>query len=122
MDPHVVALTRRVALVVLLVAGAGCYRPSEESPAPANEATLIVDNQAFLDHTVYIVRGGQGGAQFRLGIARGSARSTFSIGPRILGLGGDFAFQADPIGGQRTPVSERIHIAPGEVVEVVILP
>ena len=40
----------------------------------------------------------------------------------ILGLGGDFRFQADPIGAGRTPFSERIHIVPGDTVEVVIYP
>jgi len=112
-----------LGLALALAAAAGCASTKGGGPAdvtPKQEAVLIVDNQAFLDHTIYVIRGG--GERVRIGIARGLSKSTFSLTSRVIGLGQVLSFLADPIGSNRTPISEQIHVAPGDVVELVITP
>jgi hypothetical protein len=78
-----------------------------------------VQNQGFADMVVYAVSGGQ---RIRLGMATGHSTKTFTI-PRTLVRGaGPIRFLADPIGGNRTPVSEELTVHPGEVVTLTIPP
>lgn len=78
-----------------------------------------VQNQGFADMVVYAVSGGQ---RIRLGLATGHSTKTFAI-PRTLVRGaGPIRFLADPIGGNRTPVSEELTVQPGEVVTLTIPP
>jgi hypothetical protein len=77
-----------------------------------------VDNRGFLDMTVYVLDGAQ---RQRLGIARGLARTPFTIPDRLVrGGAGSLRFYCDPIGGRGLPVSEEIVVAPGDVVELII--
>lgn len=111
---------RVIALAVLAVTAPAC-RPMapKGEPAPASEAVLEVNNQAFLDMTIYIVRSG---TRLRIGIAPGLTLTAFPLQRRFIGNGGDLQFMADPIGGSRTPVSQRIYVEPGDVVRLTITP
>jgi hypothetical protein len=78
-----------------------------------------VDNQGFLDMTVYASRSGQ---RQRLGIAPGNSKANLQV-PQILMSGlTPLRFIADPIGGNRASVSQEITVAPGDTVVLTIPP
>lgn len=111
-----VALNRTTS-VLLAVIGLACAPHQAESgqtaPAPA---TVQVDNQAFLDVSVYALRSGQ---RIRLGTVTGLSTRTFVI-PRTLVGGAAVSFQADFIGSRRAPVSEEMIIWAGDSVKLTI--
>ena len=86
---------------------------------PAQPTIVQVDNQGFLDMTVYAARSSQ---RVRLGIATGNGKTNFNI-PSILMSGlTALHFVADPIGGRRASVSQEITVAPGDTVVLTIPP
>jgi hypothetical protein len=93
-------------------------RSQDAGPEPAESAMVEVRNQGFSDMVVYAVNGGQ---RIRLGLATGNSTKTFTI-PRHLVRGGTIRFLADPIGGNRSPVSEEMVVQPGDVVTLTIPP
>jgi hypothetical protein len=103
--------------LVLLTACGG--RPQDSSPNPEAPAMLQVENRGFSDMVVYAVSGAQ---RVRLGIATGNSTRSFTI-PRYLIRGvGPLRFLADPIGGNRTPVSEEMTVQAGDIVTLTIPP
>ncbi|MEO8575364.1 MAG: hypothetical protein ABI556_01625 [Gemmatimonadales bacterium] len=112
------AFTRLVVLAACLVipacASSGTNAANREEPT-----TLLVDNQSFLDHNVYVIRGSQ---RLRVGTATGMSKSHLTI-PRgvVFGLT-TLRFMADPIGSNRTPVSEEITVNQGDEITLRIPP
>jgi hypothetical protein len=112
---------RRMALVAMamcLSLAAGCMQNSdpEVGAEPVPPTRLRVDNQAFLDMTIYVYRNSQ---RLRLGQATGNSTTRFTIPPNLLFGTTALRFQADPIGGSRTPISQEISVSPGD--EVILL-
>jgi hypothetical protein len=102
---------------VLITACGG--RSPEASPDPETPAMIRVENQSFSDMVIYAVSGAQ---RVRLGMATGNSTKSFTI-PRYLIRGsGPLRFLADPIGGNRTPVSEELAVQPGDIVTLTIPP
>ncbi|MEA2723204.1 MAG: hypothetical protein QOH59_975 [Gemmatimonadales bacterium] len=94
-------------------------RSEEAAPEPESLAQVQVQNQGFTDMVIYAINGGQ---RVRLGLATGNSTKTFTI-PRYLTTGaGPIRFLADPIGGDRTPVSEEMSVRPGDLVTLTIPP
>jgi hypothetical protein len=112
-------LLRLLAPIFLVACSAGSR--DEEAPSPAaGPATLQVENQNFLDMTVYVVSGSH---RQRLGVARGNTTTSLTIPDRLIRGGATpLRFVCDPIGGQGLPVTEEIVVLPGDVVELVIPP
>lgn len=81
------------------------------------QTTLRVDNQAFLDMTIYVVQGGQ---RIRLGNAGGSSITMLTIPSYLIFGSTTLRFIADPIGGQRLPVSSDIQVSKGDQVMLTI--
>jgi hypothetical protein len=107
----------RVLALVLIMACGG--RSRDSSPDPETPAMLQVENRGFTDMVIYAVSGAQ---RVRLGIATGNSTKSFNI-PRYLIRGaGPLRFLADPIGGNRTPVSEELTVRPGDIVTLTIPP
>lgn len=80
---------------------------------------LRVENRGFTDMIIYAVSGAQ---RVRLGMATGNSTGSFTI-PRYLIRGaGPLRFLADPIGGNRTPVSDEMTVHPGDIVTLTIPP
>jgi hypothetical protein len=105
-----------LALVLLTACG---DRSQDSSPNPETPAMLQVENRGFTDMVVYAVSGAQ---RVRLGIATGNSTRSFTI-PRYLIRGaGPLRFLADPIGGNRTPVSEEMTVRAGDIVTLTIPP
>ena len=78
-----------------------------------------VQNQGFTDMVVYAVSGGQ---RIRLGLATGHSTKSFTIPGYLVRGAGPIRFLADPIGGNRSPVSEEMTVQPGDVVTLTIPP
>ncbi|MBA3671536.1 MAG: hypothetical protein H0W68_05875 [Gemmatimonadaceae bacterium] len=113
---------RRVVLaLVMMVAGvsAGCTRSAVEEQAaePVPKTQIRVDNQAFNDMTIYVYRSSQ---RIRLGTATGSSTTRLVIPASLLFGATPLRFQADPIGGNRTPITEEITVSPGDEVRLTI--
>jgi hypothetical protein len=105
-----------VALTVLSCATLGRGSGNDTQRGP----TIVeVDNQGFLDMTVYASRSGQ---RSRLGIAPGNSKSNLEV-PSILISGlTPVRFIANPIGGNRASVSQEITVVPGDTVVLTIPP
>ena len=103
-------------MLAILAACAG--RSPDTGPEPAGPAMVQVENQGFADMVIYAVSGGQ---RVRLGLATGNSTKTFTV-PRYLTGAGPIRFLADPIGGNRTPVSEEMSVQPGDLVTLTIPP
>jgi hypothetical protein len=80
---------------------------------------LQVENQGFSDMVIYAVNTGQ---RIRLGLATGNSTKSFSIPGYLVQSGTPLRFLADPIGGDRTPISEEMTVAPGDMVTLTIPP
>ena len=112
------ALTRLVVLAACLVLPA-CASSGTNAATNEEPTTLLIDNQSVLDHTVYVIRGSQ---RLRVGTATGLGRTQLTI-PRgiVFGLT-TLRFMADPIGSNRTPVSEEITVTQGDEITLRIPP
>src|SRR5687768_13788829 len=114
----------RRAVVSAMVAGltflaAACGPRNTEVGAMDAPAMVEVDNRAFLDANVYVLRSGQ---RIRLGTATGSSKTTFTL-PRGLVSGvTQLSFLMDFVGSSRSPVSEEITVLPGDTVMLVVPP
>ena len=86
---------------------------------PNAPATLRVENRAFADMVVYVVS--SSGARQRLGTVTGNSTARFRL-PATATSFGNVRFLADPIGSNRTPVSEEIAVRPGDEVVLEIPP
>ena len=112
------ASTRFVVLAACLLipacASSGANAANKEEPT-----TLVVDNQSVLDHNIYVIRGSQ---RLRAGTATGLSQTRLTI-PRgvVFGLT-TLRFMADPIGSNRTPVSEEITVTQGDEIVLRIPP
>ena len=111
----------RSVIIALSVVGLGCSGFSRGSAAgDQNERTVIqVDNQGFLDMTVYAARSSE---RVRLGIASGNRKTNLTIPSSLIFGLTPLRFVADPIGGRRASVSEEITVSPGDTVLLMIPP
>jgi hypothetical protein len=123
---------RHLALLAAVLAIGACAKASTsaaggtvsadvaESVSDETDATLRVDNRAFPDMAIYVIE--SSGMRSRIGTATGNTITTLRIPNRLLGGVRSLRFQADPIGGNRAPISEEITLVPGEVVTLTIPP
>lgn len=115
-----VRLALSLAAVTGVAAGAAaCHAPPREPLPPGAATTLRVENQAYLDMNIYVVRGSQ---RIRLGTATGNSTSLFRIPADVVESAITLRFLADPIGGTRSPISDEIAVRPGDTVTLTIPP
>ena len=116
------AMTKRIfTLSLLALAAVSCKTLGRGSANDTERGPTVVqvDNQGFLDMTVYASRSGQ---RQRLGIAPGNSKANLAV-PQILMSGlTPLRFIADPIGGNRASVSQEITVVPGDTVVLTIPP
>jgi hypothetical protein len=110
-----------LALWLVLTACHSSSSADDAAPAPTRgSAALQVENQGFLDMTVYVL---EGAGRQRLGVARGHTTTQLTIPEHLVrGGAGTLKFYCDPIGGQGLPVSDEIVVEPGDTVELTIPP
>jgi len=108
------------ALAVAALAGACTHNQNPDQAAEPQPVTrLRVQNQAFLDMTIYVYRGPQ---RLRLGTANGNSTARFTIPASLIFGATPLRFQADPIGSNRASISEEITVSPGDEVTLLIPP
>lgn len=115
-------VTRRhfiVAMLGLALVACGGSKKSRPGPVPQPRTSVRVENQGFSDMTIYAIRSGQ---RVRLGNAPGNSTTTFTIPPNLIFGATPLRFLADPIGSNRTPVSDEITVQPGDQVRLVLPP
>ena len=118
-------LVRRLclpALALALGATTACVhssRAAADAAAQTDETELLVQNQAFLDMNIYVLRGPE---RVRIGQARSNGTTKLRIPPSMLTGPTPLRFLADPIGSSRTPISSELVVNPGEQVSLVIPP
>ncbi len=109
-----------VALVAASV-GLNACGASRQGPRGSDPATMLqVDNQSFLDMNIYLVT--TGGARIRMGTASGNSSTTLRVPSTYVFGGSELRFLADPIGSNRTPISQGITVFPGDTVRLIIPP
>jgi hypothetical protein len=107
-------LTLTTLGVVLMACGAS------RGPARIEPTTTVrVENRGFSDMTIYVV---QSSRRVRLGLATGNQTTVLKIPANMIFGMTELRFLADPIGGDRTPISESITVSPGEEVTLMITP
>jgi hypothetical protein len=111
----------RLLIVGLVVALAGCRtgRPPGKTDEGPVRTTIEVQNQGFNDMTIYVL---VSGARTRLGFAPGNQTTVLTIPSYLVGSTTFMRFVADPIGGNRTPVTEEVDVSPGDELVMIINP
>jgi hypothetical protein len=109
----------RWPLLLTLLAAFACSKTPPPPVDPSAPAMVEVENQSFYDMNVYVVRGGM---RARLGTVSGNSKRVFEIPRTFVGPATPLRFQADPIGGSRTPFSQEITVLPGDTVVLRIPP
>jgi len=84
-------------------------------------AILRVENQAWMDMTIYVVEAGSGSRR-RLGLVGATSGSDLRIPDSVVGMGRALRFVADPIGNQQTASSFELYVRPGQRVTITIPP
>jgi hypothetical protein len=111
-----------LAVAMCLSLAAGCSSSNNEAETaaePLPPTRLRVENQAFLDMTIYVYRSSQ---RIRLGQASGNSTTRFTIPSNIVFGATTLRFQADPIGGNRSSLSEEIPVSAGDEIVLTIPP
>ena len=105
---------------ITVACGGRAVETSAGEVALADTTTsLVVDNRGFADMTIYVL---EGSSRRRLGTANGNSRTRIPLPRTLVGNGRDLQFLADPLGGTRSSVSQRIFVAPGDKVGMTIMP
>ena len=114
------APSRSIPLAAALLLAAGCTSSGANPQAGQRaEAFVRVENRSMLDMTIYVIRSSE---RRRLGLVNALSTQVLRI-PSVLVEGAAvLRFQADPIGGSRTPVSQEIMVSDGDVVTLIIPP
>ena len=105
------------ALLFVVIPACNAMNRGSANPDLTQPTVVQVDNQGFLDMTVYASRSG---ARVRLGIASGNSKTNLPIPSNMMGGLTSLRFIADPIGGSRPSVSQEITVAPGDTVVMTI--
>lgn len=99
-------------LPLLLLALASCAGKQKATTRalPTEPTSLRVENNNWLDVTIYVVHDGQ---RSRLGAATAAHTTDLSIAPTLLGQTGVIQLIADPIGSSKSVASPRVVVKPG---------
>jgi hypothetical protein len=111
----------RGLVLALAIASLGCRtgHAARNADDESVRTTIEVQNEDFNDMTVYVL---VNGSRTRLGIAPGNKNTVLTIPAYLLNGVPLMRFVANPIGGNRTPVSEEVDVNPGDQLEMVIRP
>lgn len=116
-------LLTALALVAVVVPACHSSRADDSgtTPTPTAQArtTVTVENRSFLDHNVFVLRGGQ---RVRLGLVTGNSSQTFTIPSNLVFGVTSLSFLVDPVGGARQPVSNELPVSAGDAIQLIIPP
>ncbi|HEY0996374.1 MAG TPA: hypothetical protein VGD77_10325 [Gemmatimonadaceae bacterium] len=112
---HLAALGLGLALATLPACSSGTQGASRSQPIA--RTYVRVNNQSWLDMTVYVVRGAQ---KVRIGQVSSNATTRLEIPHGMISGATTLSFMVDPIGSQRTATSFDLTVTPGETVQLTI--
>jgi hypothetical protein len=119
----ITARIARLALAALIIstASSACSRNNKEDEGlePQPPTYLKVENRAFLDMNLYIIHSSQ---RIRIGQVTGNSTGKLLIPANLLNATTTLQFQASPIGGNRSPISQQISVSPGDEIFLIIPP
>lgn len=101
--------------VIFLVSCTSTHK--ETGLKSAVKTRVEVENQKFLDVTIFVLRGSQ---RIRLGMVPALTTRSFVIPENLVVNVKALRFLADPVGSSQRSVSQEILVMPGETVELVI--
>lgn len=110
---------RALPAFVLILVLAACAARENGPEAGTMPTTVQVENQAFLDMTVYVLDGTQ---RVRIGMVPGNSTRTLQIPERLVFGVSSLRFQVDPVGSQRAPISQEITVSEGQALRLIIPP
>jgi hypothetical protein len=110
---------RTVVILAAALVAAACTSRGTQVGAMTAPAMVEVDNRAFLDANVFVLRSGQ---RIRLGTATGSSRTTFTLPRGLVSSATQLSFLIDFVGSSRSPISEEITVLPGDTVMLMVPP
>lgn len=111
-------MLRIAALALAVVIGACASSGSSSGDDPPTY--VVVDNRSRFDMTIYVVR--DNGQRIRIGRAASVSQERLRIPPDLLFGLTSLRFLADPLAGNREPISNEIVIQPGEEITLTIPP
>jgi hypothetical protein len=107
---------RACIIVALTLTTAFCGRTaSRETPAPAGQTTLIVENESTSQVTVYVLRDTQ---RQRLGTAEALGSTRLTIPDNIVFGPTTLRFEIHPLASRATPISTQITVSRGEEIRL----
>lgn len=115
---------RWVAILGLVMVAGACSgnegtADGPEVGAAGAETSVRVENQSFNDMTIYVYERSQ---RVRLGSVPGLSTRTFRIPDRMLFGISSLQFEADPLGGNRSSISQEISVSAGQTLRLIIPP
>lgn len=117
---HFRSILSVIILALTLTATACSGNPRPDNAGPGEPAAVKVENQGFTDMTIYAAS--ESTNRVRLGMVVGNTTQVFSVPAFLVGRGGTVRFLADPVGGNRAPVSEEISVEAGDTIGLTIPP
>jgi len=109
---------RRISLGLLLTAAA-CTRPRSSPRAEETPTYLVIDNQSFVDHRIFVMNGS---SRLRIGFAPAQHATKMRIPPQVVTGSHLLVFIAEPMGGNSAARSEEIYVNKGDEVHLMIPP
>jgi hypothetical protein len=120
MKIQIAKLATLVAMIATVAACSNNAKPGRDDNGPQPTTRLRVENQAYLDMTVYVIN--DGGARQRLGTVTGNTTQEFVIPSYLIGPANSIRTVVEPIGSSRAGVSGSLSVQPGQSVSLTIPP
>ena len=98
---------------------AACSHPQSSPRAEPVRTYLVIDNQSFVDHRVFVMNGS---SRMRVGFAPGKQLTKMTIPASVVTGAHMLVFVAEPMGGDRPARSEEIYVSQGDEVRLMIPP
>lgn len=106
-------------LLTSLTGCVGSAPPGDAAPVTDLDAWLRVENQSYIDFSVFVWR--QDTRQ-RLGRSTANTSVTFRLPPHVFTGRARLRFSADPIGRREGALSREVDVVPGDTVVMIIPP
>jgi hypothetical protein len=104
-------------LPVLLLAGCAGTRSRGAADDGSLRTTVEVENRSWSAVNVYAVRGGQ---RVRLGTVQAVSTSVLTIPTAVVSGVTSLSFLIDPIGSNRTPITQEISVREGDQITLYV--
>lgn len=104
-------------LPVLLLAACAGKRSRGAAPGDSVRTTVEVENRSWSAVNVYAIRGGQ---RVRLGTVQAVTTTVLTIPAAIVSGVTSLSFLIDPIGSNRTPISQEISVREGDQITLYV--